>query len=50
MLHDLPDPAWILQPALAPALHAMVEHGLALDALVRRCTCRLLQLCRRHRT
>ncbi len=49
MLHDLADPAWILQPALAPALQAMVEHGLALDALVRPPHLpHVLQLCRRH--
>ncbi len=49
MLHDLPDPAWILQPALAPALHAMVDHGLVFDALVRPLhLAPLLQLCRRH--
>ncbi len=49
MLHDLPDPEWMLQPALAPALQAMVDHGLAFDALVRPTHLRaLLQLCRRH--
>jgi L-fuconolactonase len=49
MLHDLPDPEWMLQPALAPALHAMVEHGLAFDALVRPVHLpALLQLCLRH--
>jgi L-fuconolactonase len=35
MLHDIADKRWILQPALAPALEAMVETGLVLDALVR---------------
>lgn len=35
MLQDIPDPDWILQPALAPALEAMAEHGLVFDALVR---------------
>lgn len=35
MLHDLPDPAWMLRPALAPALRAMAAHGLVFDALVR---------------
>ena len=35
MLHDLPDPAWILQPAVQPALVAMSQLGLVLDALVR---------------
>ena len=34
MLQDLEDDAWIAHPALAPALKAMVEHGLRLDALV----------------
>ncbi|WP_226939587.1 amidohydrolase family protein [Janthinobacterium rivuli] len=34
MLQDLDDEAWIADPALAPALNAMVEHGLRLDALV----------------
>lgn len=35
MLQDISDPAWILQPALAPALHAMAECNLVLDALVK---------------
>ena len=49
MLHDLPDPAWVLQPALAPALRALVEHGLAFDALVRPAHLGVLHaLCRRH--
>ena len=49
MLHDLPDPEWILQPALEPALRAMVEHDLAFDALVRPAHLpALLELCRRH--
>ena len=34
MLQDLDDDRWIANPALAPALLAMVEHGLRLDALV----------------
>ena len=34
MLQDLDDERWIANPALAPALNAMVEHGLRLDALV----------------
>lgn len=34
MLQDLSDEQWIAAPALAPALAAMVEHGLRLDALV----------------
>jgi L-fuconolactonase len=49
MLHDLPEPEWILQAALAPALRAMAEHGLAFDALVRpEHLAPLLTLCRRH--
>ena len=49
MLHDLPDPRWVLQPALEPALRAMVEHGLAFDALVRPDHLGALHaLCRRH--
>ena len=35
MLQDLDDDAWILRPALAPALDAMAAAGLRLDALVR---------------
>ncbi|MBW3512980.1 MULTISPECIES: amidohydrolase [Janthinobacterium] len=34
MLQDIDDNQWIANPALAPALAAMVEHGLRLDALV----------------
>lgn len=34
MLQDLSDEQWIANPALAPALNAMVEHGLRFDALV----------------
>ena len=34
MLQDIDDEQWIANPALAPALNAMVEHGLRLDALV----------------
>ena len=34
MLQDIEDDAWIADPALAPALNAMAEHGLRLDALV----------------
>lgn len=49
MLHDLPDVQWMLQPALEPALHAMVDHGLAFDALVRPPHLGpLRQLCARH--
>ena len=35
MLQDLDDDAFILRDACAPALEAMVQHGLRLDALVR---------------
>ena len=35
MLHDLPDPAWILQPTVQPALAAMERLGLVFDALIR---------------
>ncbi len=49
MLHDLPDPDWILQPALTPALQAMASHGLVFDALVRPVHLpRLVALCLRH--
>jgi L-fuconolactonase len=49
MLQDIPDPDWILQPALAPALEAMAEHGLVFDALVRSLHLpRVRELARRH--
>lgn len=35
MLQDIDDPAWILQPALAPALRAVADCGLVFDALVK---------------
>ena len=35
MLQDLADPEWILNPALAPALQAMSDAALVLDALVK---------------
>jgi L-fuconolactonase len=35
MLQDLPDPDWILRPAVAPALERMAELELVFDALVR---------------
>jgi len=35
MLQDIDDPAWILQPLVAPALQAMADAGLVLDALVK---------------
>ena len=34
MLQDLDDDGWIDDPALAPAMEAMLRHGLRLDALV----------------
>lgn len=34
MLQDIADTDWMLQPALRPALSAMVQHGLVFDALV----------------
>ena len=49
MLQDLDDAAWILQPALAPALDAMAAHGLVFDALVKPLHLpHLLVLCQRH--
>ena len=35
MLHDLPDPAWIVQPVVQPALATMEKLGLVFDALIR---------------
>ncbi len=35
MLHDLSDPAWILRPAVEPALAAIQKADLTFDALVR---------------
>jgi len=34
MLQDLEDDGWIADPALAPAVDAMLRHGLSFDALV----------------
>ncbi|MDE1181989.1 amidohydrolase family protein [Paraburkholderia sp.] len=34
MLQDLPDDDWIANPALQPAILALIEHDLAFDALV----------------
>ena len=34
MLQDLPDPDWILRPALAPALETVAGEGLVFDALI----------------
>ena len=35
MLHDLPDAAWVVHPAVQPALAAMEMLGLVFDALIR---------------
>jgi L-fuconolactonase len=35
MIHDIPDPAWMLRPELTPAFRTIVETGLAFDCLVR---------------
>ncbi len=49
MLQDLPDDDAILHPAAQPALAAMAQHGLVLDALIRpRHLPRLLALRSRH--
>ena len=34
MLQDLPDPGWVLQPSLRPALNAITAEGLVFDALI----------------
>jgi len=34
MLQDLPDPEWILQPGLTPALNAIAAEGLVFDGLI----------------
>jgi L-fuconolactonase len=34
MLQDLPDDDWIANPALAPAIDALIAHDLAFDALI----------------
>ncbi len=49
MLQDIPDPDWILQPALRPLLALMAELGLVFDALVKPVHLpRLLTLSARH--
>ena len=35
MIQDIPDPEWMLQPALRPAFEAIQARGLAFDALVK---------------
>ena len=34
MIQDIPDAAWMLKPALAPAIETMIDHDLVFDALV----------------
>jgi L-fuconolactonase len=49
MLQDIPDPDWILQPALQPLLALMAELGLVFDALVKPVHLpRLLTLAKTH--
>jgi L-fuconolactonase len=49
MLQDIADPDWILQPALAPALHTMIDAGLVFDALIKPVHLpRILTLAQRH--
>ena len=49
MLQDIPDPDWILQAQVQPVLHAMAEHGLVLDALIKPIhISRILELTQRH--
>ena len=49
MLQDIPEPDWILQPALQPLLALMAELGLVFDALVKPVHLpRLLTLAQRH--
>lgn len=51
MLQDIADLDWILQPSLGPAMDAMAEHGLVLDALVRPIhLSRVRELARRYPT
>jgi L-fuconolactonase len=35
MLHDIPDPTWILRPDIQPALAEIAARGLVFDALIR---------------
>lgn len=51
MLQDLDDPAWILAPAVQPALAAMADAGLVFDALVKPVHLpHILTLAQRHPT
>lgn len=35
MIHDIPDPRWMLGPRLTPAIEAIAAHGLVFDLLLR---------------
>jgi L-fuconolactonase len=35
MIHDIPDPSWMLRPGLEPAFRTVIDLGLCFDALVR---------------
>lgn len=35
MVQDIPNPAWLARPSLAPAFDAMIAHGLVFDALLK---------------
>jgi L-fuconolactonase len=35
MLQDIADPNWLLRSDIAPAVNAMIDHGLVFDALIR---------------
>ena len=51
MLQDIVDADWIVQPALRPALEAMVAQGLVFDALIKpQHLPRIRTLCERHPT
>ncbi len=49
MIQDIPDPDWMLQTAISPALEAMIDAGLTFDALtLPRHLPNLLTLCKTH--
>lgn len=49
MVQDIADPHWLLKETLTPAVHALIDRALILDALIRPPHMRaLLQLCERH--
>ncbi len=49
MVHDIAEEGWLARPALAPAFHAMAEHGLVFDALLKpRHIAPMLQVLARH--